>query len=94
MTDAPAPNLADDILSSVNVEIRVCVGSAKPSVDELIKLQADAILPLDKTVSDQVELFVGDRRIGKGLLEEVEGSDDGQLAVRLTEIGSTTGPTA
>jgi flagellar motor switch protein FliN/FliY len=41
---------------------------------------------LDKRVDDPVELFVGDRLIARGELEELEGDQQGQLAVRLTEI--------
>ena len=39
-----------------------------------------------KRVEDPVELYVGDRLVARGQLEEMEGDQAGQLAVRLTEI--------
>jgi flagellar motor switch protein FliN/FliY len=44
------------------------------------------VLPLDRRVDDPVELYVGDRLIARGELEEMEGDQAGQLAVRLTEV--------
>ncbi|MEO0401610.1 MAG: FliM/FliN family flagellar motor C-terminal domain-containing protein, partial [Pseudomonadota bacterium] len=49
-------------------------------------LGANAVLTLDKRVDDPVDLFVGDKLIARGTLEEAEGAEDGQLVVRLTEI--------
>jgi flagellar motor switch protein FliN/FliY len=55
-------------------------------VRDLVAMGEDAVLTLDKRVDDPVELFVGDRLIARGELEELEGDQQGQLAVRLTEI--------
>ena len=70
--------------TSVPIEISVCVGKARPLIRDLVMLGENAILTLDKSVDDLVELYVGDRLIARGSLEEQEGS--GQLAVRLTEV--------
>lgn len=72
--------------TSVPIEITVSVGKARPLVRDLVAMGEDAVLTLDKRVDDPVELFVGDRLIARGELEEVEGDEQGQLAVRLTEI--------
>ncbi|GFE64395.1 FliM/FliN family flagellar motor switch protein [Litoreibacter roseus] len=77
----------DDVLQGVNVELKVSVGTARPTVKDLLSLQADAVLPLDKTLEDPVELFIGDRLIGRGHLEEAEGDVEGRLAVRITALG-------
>ncbi len=53
---------------------------------DLLKMRPDSVLPLDKRVEDPVELYVGDRLIARGELEELEGDAAGQLAVRLTEV--------
>ncbi|MFK7939536.1 MAG: FliM/FliN family flagellar motor switch protein [Roseovarius sp.] len=74
--------------SSVPIEITISVGKARPLIRELLKLGQDAVLPLDKRVDDPVELYVGDRLIARGELEEVEGDTPGQLAVRLTEVAN------
>lgn len=79
-SDAPAP------LTSIPIEITVSVGRARPLVRDLLKLDEGSVLTLDKRVDDPVELYVGDRLIGIGALEVVEGDESGQLAVRLTEV--------
>ncbi|UXX85176.1 FliM/FliN family flagellar motor switch protein [Roseovarius pelagicus] len=72
--------------SSVPIEITISVGKARPLIGDLLKMGKDTVLPLDKRVDDPVELYVGDRLIARGELEEIEGDSSGQLAVRLTEV--------
>jgi flagellar motor switch protein FliN/FliY len=73
-------------LSRVPVEITVSVGRAHPTVSELLALERDAVLALDRGVTDSVELYAGDRLIARGELQEVEGDGAGRLAVRVTEV--------
>jgi len=70
----------------VPIEITVSVGRAFPVVRDLLALDNDAVLVLDKRVEDPVELYVGDRLIARGELQELDGENEGQLAVRLTEV--------
>mgnify|MGYP000588221793 CR=1 FL=1 len=72
--------------TAVPIEITVSIGNARPLIRDLIALGENAVLPLDKSVDDPVELYVGNRLIARGMLEEQEGDQAGQLAVRLTEI--------
>lgn len=72
--------------SQVPIEILVSVGKARPQVRELLRLRPDSVLTLDRKVDDLVELYVGDRLIARGELQEMEGDQAGQLAVRLTEV--------
>ena len=72
--------------SQVPIEITVSVGKARPLVRDLLRLKKDAILVLDKRVEDPVELWVGDKLIARGELQELDGDQPGQLAVRLTEV--------
>ncbi len=81
---------AQSALSRVPVEITISVGRAHPTVSELLGLRRDAVLMLDRAVSDPVELYAGDRLIARGELQEVEG-EGGRLAVRLTEVAETDG---
>lgn len=78
-------------LSRVPVEITISVGRAHPTVAELLTLKRDAVLMLDRGVSDPVELYAGDRLIARGELQEIEGDPSGRLAVRLTEVVETDG---
>lgn len=62
------------------------VGTATPLVSDLLRLTENAVLPLDRKVDDPVELYIGGRLIARGELQELEGGEPGQLAVRLTEV--------
>ena len=72
--------------TQVPIEIRVSVGRARPLVRDLLRMRRDAVLPLDRRVDDPVELYVGDKLIARGELQELDGDQAGQLAVRLTEV--------
>lgn len=72
--------------TSVPIEITVCVGKARPLVRDLVMLGENAVLTLNRRVDDPVELYVGEKLIARGTLEEGEGSASGQLMVRLTEV--------
>ncbi|MGR3631650.1 MAG: FliM/FliN family flagellar motor switch protein [Limimaricola soesokkakensis] len=78
-------------LHAIPVEITVSVGRARPSLGTLLALGQNAVLPLDRKLDDPVELFVGGRLIARGTLEEVQGGESGQLAVRLTEVAGAGG---
>lgn len=81
-TVSPRPNPFSDI----PIEIKVTVGKAHPLVRDLLKLENDSVLSLDRRIEDPVELYVGDKLIARGELQEIEGDPSGQLAVRLTEV--------
>ncbi|MES0825729.1 FliM/FliN family flagellar motor C-terminal domain-containing protein [Ruegeria sp. SCP11] len=71
---------------AVPIEVTVSVGRARPLIRDLLNMGENAVLTLDKRVEDPVDLYVGDQLVARGLLEEMEGDQAGQLAVRLTEI--------
>lgn len=77
---------ANNPFTQVPIEITISVGKARPLVRDLLRLKPDSVLPLDKSVDDPVELYIGDKLIALGVLEEVEGDAGGGLAVRLTEV--------
>ena len=93
MTDLrqDTPTLVGNPFSLVPIEIQISVGRARPLVRDLLRLGRDAILPLDRRVDDPVELYVGDRLIARGELQELDGDAAGQLAVRLTEVANLRG---
>lgn len=72
--------------TQVPITITISVGRARPVVRDLLRLTRDSVLPLDRRVEDPVDLFVGDKLIGRGILTELDGDRAGQLAVRLTEV--------
>lgn len=73
-------------LGGVPIEITISVGRARPTVRDLLRLEQNSVLPLDRRVDDPVEIYAGGRLIGRGELQELEGGEPGQLAVRLTEV--------
>jgi len=73
-------------LNGLPIEIRVCVGHARPKLGEILAMQPDTILPLDSRIEDTVQLFVGERLIARGELVELDGEDAGRLAVRVTGL--------
>ncbi|MCL3881838.1 FliM/FliN family flagellar motor switch protein [Marivita sp. GX14005] len=78
---------SDSPFTAVPIEITVSVGKARPLVRDLLQLEEGSILILDKKVEDPVDLYVGDRWIGTGVLEIAEtGERQGQLSVRLVDV--------
>ena len=91
MDDPTAPSARTDrnrLLHQIPVEVTVSVGKARPIISDLLNLTSSDILPLDRRIDDAVELYVGDKLIARGELQELDGDDSGRLAVRLTEIVS------
>jgi flagellar motor switch protein FliN/FliY len=86
MDETPVRSPAPSLLREVPIEITITVGRARPSVRDLLDLGENAVLPLDRKIDDPVELYVGDRLIARGELQELDGGEPGQLAVRLTEV--------
>ncbi len=78
-------------LTQVPIEVMISVGKAHPLVGDLLKLKSNSVLPLDQKVSDPVELYVGNKLIARGELQELDDDESGQLAVRLTEVATRDG---
>lgn len=74
--------------TQVPIEITISVGRARPLIKDLLNLQSDSVLPLDRRIEDPVELYIGDKLIARGELQEMDGENAGQLAVRLTEVAN------
>lgn len=79
---------ADSPFAQIPIEITISVGRARPVVRDLLRLEKDAVLALDRRLDDPVELFIGDRLIARGELTELEGDVQGRLAVRVTEVAN------
>ncbi|MCC7321452.1 MAG: FliM/FliN family flagellar motor switch protein [Rubellimicrobium sp.] len=81
----------DSPLHDLPIEITISVGKAHPTVRDLLSLGENAVLALDRRAEDPVELYVGDRLIARGELQELQGGEPGQLCVRLTEVAGLAG---
>ena len=78
--------LAGNPFSQVPIEITVSVGHARPLIRDLLGIERDCVLALDRKIDDPVELFVGERMIARGVLTELDDGEPGRLGVRLTEV--------
>lgn len=72
-------------LMGVQIEVTVSVGKTRLSLSDLVKLEKESVLQLDSKIEDPVDIYVGDRLIARGELEEI-GGEGGHLGVRLTEV--------
>jgi len=54
----------------VPIEIIISVGKARPLVSDLVNLKRDSVITLDSKIDDPVEIFIGDRLIARGELQE------------------------
>lgn len=66
------------------VTVDVVVGSARPTVTELLGLDEGSLLELDRGVEDPVDLCVDGRVIARG--ELVEMDDGSGIGVRITQV--------
>ena len=73
-------------LSSVPIEITVSVGRARPTLRELTGFGVGSVLSLDKQIDDPVDLYVGDKLVGQGVLEVTDEDGQPQLSVRLVDL--------
>lgn len=81
----------DNPLHDLPIEVTISVGRARPTLQDLLSLGENAVLLLDRRLDDPVELFIGDRLIARGLLQEADEGEPGQLSVRLTEVVAPRG---
>ncbi|MBL4807485.1 MAG: FliM/FliN family flagellar motor switch protein [Rhodobacteraceae bacterium] len=76
--------MPDNAFLGVPVEVIISVGKARPMISELLNLTQGSVLPLDSRIDDPVEIYIGEKLIARGELQELE--DSGKLGVRLTEV--------
>jgi flagellar motor switch protein FliN/FliY len=91
MSETRSP-IAEDRLASVMdvpVTLSVVLGEQTIPLGKLYALGRGSVVVLDKRVGEPVDILVNDRLVARG---EVQLTDDGRLAVAMTEIASS-GPT-
>jgi len=81
----PIQESTENAFLGVPVEMTISVGKAKPLISELLALSQGAVIPLDSRIDDPVEIYIGEKLIARGELQEIEG-EDGKLGVRLTQV--------
>lgn len=71
-----------ETLHDVPIEIRVLLGSAKKTIEEILAMKVDSIIKLSKLAGEPVEVIAGDHIVAKG---EIVVIDD-RFGVLITEI--------
>ena len=54
------------LLSDVSLQVRIELGRTKMLVEDVLKLNADSVVELDKAAGDPVDIYVNGRRIERG----------------------------
>ncbi|MBX3377186.1 MAG: flagellar motor switch protein FliN [Phycisphaeraceae bacterium] len=83
--DAPAKGI--DLLSDVNLNVKIELGRTRMLVEDVLKLNEGAVVELDKLAGDPVDVYVNDRHIARG---EVLVLND-NFCVRINEIINQVG---
>jgi flagellar motor switch protein FliN/FliY len=76
-----------DLLSDVNLNVKIELGRTRMLVEDVLKLNEGAVVELDKLAGDPVDVYVNDRHIARG---EVLVLND-NFCVRINEIISQIG---
>ncbi|MEX2219884.1 MAG: flagellar motor switch protein FliN [Phycisphaerales bacterium] len=77
-----APTKGIDLLSDVNLNVKIELGRTRMLVEDVLKLSEGAVVELDKLAGDPVDVYVNDRHVARG---EVLVLND-NFCVRINEI--------
>ncbi|MGB9667934.1 MAG: flagellar motor switch protein FliN [Thermosulfidibacteraceae bacterium] len=81
-SDREKGNLSINFLRDVELEIEVVLGRGSCTIRELISLERDDVVPLDRSTGEPVDIHLNGRLFAKG---EVVVIDD-KFSVRILEI--------
>jgi flagellar motor switch protein FliN/FliY len=89
MTPSREETRAIELLSDVNLNVKIELGRTRMLVEDVLRLTEGAVVELDKLAGDPVDVYVNDRHVAKG---EVLVLND-NFCVRINEIvrGATDG---
>ena len=79
---SPAQARALDLLSDVNLNVKIELGRTRMLVEDVLRLSDGAVVELDKLAGDPVDVYVNERHIARG---EVLVLND-NFCVRINEI--------
>ena len=80
-----------EAIRQIPIELTIAVGRVRISIGELMSLQRGALLQLDRTVGEPVEVFANERLIAHGHIVVLD-KDATRFAVSLTEVVSGAKP--
>jgi flagellar motor switch protein FliN/FliY len=69
-------------LLDIELEANIRFGSREMSLAELLEVGPGAVIPLDRQVTDPVDLIIGDKVVARGEVVLVQG----KFGLRVTEV--------
>jgi len=87
---SPAQQKAIDLLSDVNLDVKIELGRTRMLVEDVLKLGEGAVVELDKLAGDPVDIFVNNRHVARGEVLVLNDS----FCVRVSEILQQVGDPA
>ena len=85
-SEASAPNL--DAILSIPVTVQIVLGSASLPVASLMKLARGAVISLDQSVGDPVDIVVNGKIVARGEIVVIDEASQ-RFGVSLLEIVTT-----
>jgi flagellar motor switch protein FliN/FliY len=82
----PRPARDLDALAAVELPVRVELGRVRLLVEDLLRLDGDSVVELDRRPEDPVDIRVGGTLVARGELVAVETPAGPRIGVRLVEI--------
>jgi flagellar motor switch protein FliN/FliY len=79
---SPAQQKAIELLSDVNLDVKIELGRTRMLVEDVLKLSEGAVVELDKLAGDPVDIFVNNRHVARGEVLVLNDS----FCVRVSEI--------
>lgn len=71
-----------DLLDDINVSVDIRLGRSTMTVKEMMALHAGAVIGLEQSVGDLVDVLLNDKTIAQGEIVAI----DGRFGVRITSI--------
>ena len=81
MSQSANPALAKSLMD-VPVRVDIVLGEARMPIEELMAMAPSDVIALDRSVREEVDIYVSDRLMARGKLVVA----DGELGVTLSEI--------
>ncbi len=79
-----------DILLDMDIPVTVAVGQTEISIQKLLKLGPGAVIKLDKSIAEPVDLYIKDAKFATGQVVVVED----RFAIKIKEILGATAEAA
>jgi flagellar motor switch protein FliN len=73
---------AIDLLSDVNLNVKVELGRTRMLVEDILRLNTDSVIELDKAAGDPVDIYINGRHIARGEVLVLNEN----FCVRISEI--------